>query len=220
MASRSPTIHHSFWGPFANAAALPLGDPRLETGDTAYAQAEASLYVYDGAAWQPVGGGGGGAVFAGALTVYVDPVNGTDAPGGGTLGAPYASINYAYSQVTSLGNPSNTVYNANVGQFVTEKLIFQLAPGRYNENVLLGFKRGRVQLVGNGVQILGSVTMRAVRADFPAAASKPTRPQTRSSSRACRCSSSMSRPFRARSPRAWPGRTTTASSTSTRTRRT
>lgn len=169
MASRSPTIHHSFWGPFANAAALPLGDPRLETGDTAYAQAEASLYVYDGAAWQPVGGGGGGAVFAGALTVYVDPVNGTDAPGGGTLGSPYASINYAYSQVTSLGNPSNTVYNANVGQFVTEKLIFQLAPGRYNENVLLGFKRGRVQLVGNGVQILGSVTMRAVRADFPAA---------------------------------------------------
>ena len=169
MATRSPTENHSYWGSFADAASLPVGDARLQAGDTAYAQAEASLYVYDGAVWQAVSGGGGGAVFAGALTVYVDPVNGTDAPGGGTLGAPYATINYAYSQVASLGDPTNVVYNANVGQFVTEKLVFQLAPGRYNENVVLGFKRGRVQLVGNGVQILGSVTMRALRADFPAA---------------------------------------------------
>jgi hypothetical protein len=109
-----------------------------------------------------------GAVFAGALTVYVDPVNGTDAPGGGTLGQPYASINYAYSQVPSLGDPSNTTYNASVGQFVTEKLIFQLAPGRYVGDVTLGFKRARVQLIGNGVQIVGNVTLAAVRADFPA----------------------------------------------------
>jgi hypothetical protein len=109
-----------------------------------------------------------GAVFAGALTVYVDPVNGTDAPGGGTLGQPYASINYAYSQVPSLGAPSNTVYNASVGQFVTEKLVFQLAPGRYVGDVTLGFKRARVQLIGNGVQIVGNVTLAAVRADFPA----------------------------------------------------
>lgn len=117
--------------------------------------------------WATVSGGGG-AVFAGALTVYVDPVNGTDAPGGGTLGQPYASINYAYSQVTSLGNPSNTVYDANVGQFVTEKLIFRLAPGRYTGDVTLGFKRARVQLIGNGVQIIGNVKLSAVRADFPA----------------------------------------------------
>lgn len=110
-----------------------------------------------------------GAVFAGALTVYVDPTNGTDAPGGGTLGQPYASINYAYSQVPSLGAPSNTTYNASVGQFVTEKLVFQLAPGRYVGDVTLGFKRARVQLIGNGVQIVGNVTMSAVRADFPAA---------------------------------------------------
>lgn len=109
-----------------------------------------------------------GAVFAGALTVYVDPVNGTDAPGGGTLGKPYASINYAYSQVPSLGAPSNTTYNASVGQFVTEKLVFQLAPGRYVGDVTLGFKRARVQLIGNGVQIVGNVTLAAVRADFPA----------------------------------------------------
>jgi hypothetical protein len=107
--------------------------------------------------------------------VYVDPTNGTDAPGGGTLGAPYRSINYAYSQVTSLGNPSNTVYDANVGRFVTEKLVFQLAPGRYVENVVLGFKRARVQLIGNGVQIIGSVTMRAVRADFPASSMEALR---------------------------------------------
>jgi hypothetical protein len=117
--------------------------------------------------WQA--GGGGGASFAGALTVYVDAVSGSDATGNGTLGAPYASINYAYSQVPSLGAPANVTYNAQVGQFVTEKLIFRLAPGRYSENVVLGFKRGRVQLIGNGVQILGSVTMRALRADFPAA---------------------------------------------------
>jgi hypothetical protein len=171
MATRSPTQTHSYWGKFADATSLPSGDVRLQSGDTAYAEQEASLYVYDAtaAAWAAVGAGGGAAVFAGSLTVYVDPTNGTDAPGGGTLDAPYASINYAYSQVTSLGDVTNVVYNANVGQFVTEKLIFQLAPGRYVEDVLLGFKRARIQLIGNGVQIVGNVTMRAVRADFPAA---------------------------------------------------
>ena len=116
--------------------------------------------------WQA--GGGGGAGFTGALTVYVDSTSGSNATGNGTLGSPYATINYAYSQVSSLGNPANAVYDANVGQFVTEKLIFQLAPGRYTENVVLGFKRARVQLIGNGVQIIGTVTMRALRADFPA----------------------------------------------------
>jgi hypothetical protein len=34
--------------------------------------------------------------------------------------------------------------------------------------VTLGFKRARVQLIGNGVQIVGNVTLAAVRADFPA----------------------------------------------------
>ena len=173
MATRSPTQTHSYWGEFANTGALPgvsSADTRLQAGDTAFVSP--SLYVCTSTgpvAWAAVGAGGGGAVFAGSLTVYVDPTNGTDAPGGGTLDAPYASINYAYSQVTSLGDVTNVVYNANVGQFVTEKLVFQLAPGRYVENVLLGFKRARVQLIGNGVQIIGTVTMRAVRADFPAA---------------------------------------------------
>jgi hypothetical protein len=167
MATRSPTPFHNYHGAYATGS-LPSG-ANVEVGDTAF---DTTLNVsvvctaIGPVVWTTVGGG---AVFAGALTVYVDPVNGTDAPGGGTLGAPYASINYAYSQVTSLGDVTNTVYNANVEQFVVEKLIFQLAPGRYVENVLLGFKRGRVQLIGNGVQIIGSVTMRAVRADFPAA---------------------------------------------------
>ena len=254
MATRSPTQTHSYWGSFANTGILPgvgAAAPTLQVGDTAYVAP--SLYVCTNttfpATWAAVGSGGG-AVFAGSLTVYVDPTNGTDAPGGGTLGAPYASINYAYSQVTSLGAPANTIYTPGVEQFVVEKLVFQLAPGRYAENVLLGFKRARVQLIGNGVQIVGSVTMRAVRADFPAAsmdalkasfpapytgagmlatfeitgqaaaASRPTRPQTRSSSRGCPRSCSMNLPSLASSPLARRGTTTTASSTSTRTRRT
>ena len=133
------------------------------------APSSGEVLTWSGSEWAPAAATGGSeAVFAGALTVYVDPVNGTDAPGGGTLSAPYASINYAYSQVTSLGNPSNSTYNASVGQFVTEKLVFRLAPGRYVEDVTLGFKRARVQLIGNGVQIVGNVKMSAVRADFPA----------------------------------------------------
>ena len=171
MATRSPTQTHSYWGAFDDATTLPSGDVRLQSGDTAYAEQEASLYVYDAtaAAWAAVGAGGGEAVFAGALTVYVDPVNGSDITGTGTLDAPYATINYAYTATPGLGAPGNVTYNAQVGQFVTEKLVFQLAPGRYVENVALGFKRARVQLIGNGVQIIGTVTMSAVRADFPAA---------------------------------------------------
>ncbi len=155
-------------------ATAPSNGQLLIGNGTGYAQATltagSGVSITNGAGSITIDAtGGGGAVFAGSLTVYVDPTNGLDAPGGGTLGAPYRTINYAYSQVPSLGNPTNTVYNAQVGQFVTEKLVFQLAPGRYSENVVLGFRRGRVQLVGNGVQILGSVTMRALRADFPAA---------------------------------------------------
>lgn len=114
------------------------------------------------------GGGGGSTAFTGALTVYVDAVSGSDAPGRGTLSAPYQTINYAYSQVPSLGNPSNTLYDSNVGKFITEKLIFRLAPGRYTGDVTLGFKRARVQLIGNGVQIVGNVKMSVKLADFPA----------------------------------------------------
>ena len=103
-------------------------------------------------------------------TVYVDAVNGVDQPGRGTLLRPFKTINYAYASGSfeSLGNPSNSTYNANVERFVTEKLIFKLAPGTYTENVVLGFKRARVAIVGNGARIVGSVKMDVKKAAFPA----------------------------------------------------
>ena len=136
---------------------------------SATAPTSGQVLTWSGSEWAPATpASGGGAVFAGALTVYVDGENGTDAPGGGTLSAPYQTINYAYSQVPSLGAPSNTLYTAGVEQFITEKLVIKLAPGRYVGDVTLGFKRARVQLIGNGVQIVGNVKLSAVRADFPA----------------------------------------------------
>ena len=119
--------------------------------------------------WALASFGGGSTIFTGSLMVYVDSVGGTDSPGNGTLSSPFRTINYAYSQVPSLGNIANTGSNASTDQFVREKLIFKLAPGRYTENVTLGFKRARVALVGNGVQIIGNVKMSVVRGDFPAA---------------------------------------------------
>ena len=102
--------------------------------------------------------------------VHVDAVNGVDEIGRGSMLRPFKTINYAYSQVPSLGNPSNTTYNANVAKFVTEKLIISLAPGRYTENVVLGFKRARVQLRGEGATIIGDVKTSVKLADFPCAA--------------------------------------------------
>lgn len=102
--------------------------------------------------------------------VHVDAVNGVDEIGRGSMLRPFKTINFAYSQVPSLGNPSNTSYNANVGKFVTEKLIIDLAPGRYTENVVLGFKRARVQLRGEGATIIGDVKTSVKLADFPCAA--------------------------------------------------
>ena len=102
--------------------------------------------------------------------VHVDAVNGVDEIGRGSLLRPFKTINFAYSQVPSLGDPSNTSYNANVGKFVTEKLIINLSPGRYTENVVLGFKRARVQLKGDGATIIGDVKTSVKLADFPCAA--------------------------------------------------
>jgi hypothetical protein len=156
----------------ANAGtALSLADGAITLSGSAGTAGQVLTSAGTGAAptWTtPSGGGGGGAVYAGALTVYVDGTNGTDAPGGGTLDAPYRTINYAYSQVTSLGNIANTTYNASVGQFITEKLVIRIAPGRYVENVTLGFKRARVQLIGIGVQLIGNVSLLVNRTDFPA----------------------------------------------------
>jgi hypothetical protein len=102
-------------------------------------------------------------------TVHVDDVNGVDEVGRGSMLRPFKTINYAYSQVPSLGAPSNTTYNANVGRYVTEKLVIHLAPGRYAENVVLGFKRARVRITGDGATIVGDVKMSVKLADFPAA---------------------------------------------------
>jgi hypothetical protein len=57
VATRSPTQTHSYWGKFSDATSLPSGDTRLQSGDTAYAEQEASLYVYDAtaAAWEVLG---------------------------------------------------------------------------------------------------------------------------------------------------------------------
>lgn len=109
----------------------------------------------------------------GSLTVYVDAANGIDTVGGGTLASPFRTINYAYSQVPSLGDLTNLgkiasgSYNTNVEKFITQKLVFNIAPGRYVEDVTLGFKRARVALNGNGVQIIGNVKMSVKRSDFP-----------------------------------------------------
>lgn len=54
MATRSPTEFHGYWGDYPDAAALPLGDPRLQPGDTAFGLAEASLFFYNGASWVPI----------------------------------------------------------------------------------------------------------------------------------------------------------------------
>jgi hypothetical protein len=53
MATRSPIPTHSYWGTYANPAALAaiIGDPRLQAGDTAFSLSDALPYVFDGAAW-------------------------------------------------------------------------------------------------------------------------------------------------------------------------
>ena len=99
-------------------------------------------------------------------TVYVDNVNGLDQPGRGTLVMPFKSINYAYSQVPVVTGATDL---EKVTKFVTEKIIFDLAPGTYTENVQIGFKRARMAIVGNGVRIVGNVKCKVLKADLPVA---------------------------------------------------
>lgn len=80
-----------------------------------------------------------------------------------TISAPWATTPVSASTTYMVYSQTN------VNRYITEKLIIQIAPGRYTENVVLGFKRARVQLVGNGVQIIGTVQLRVNRNDFPAA---------------------------------------------------
>ena len=111
MALRSPTSAHSYWGSFANPAALPVGNPNLETGDTAFVVSANSLYAYDGAAWAPatttapagnpneVQYNSGGAL-AGDPNFTYDTTNLTVATGG-------AAIDIGQGFIT--GNPGLTV---------------------------------------------------------------------------------------------------------------
>jgi hypothetical protein len=66
MAAPFTTATYTLWGTFADAASLPTTDPRLQAGALAWATLEAALYVYNGTAWQPAGGGGtiGGTIAA------------------------------------------------------------------------------------------------------------------------------------------------------------
>lgn len=93
------------------------------------------------------------------LDIYIDPVSGVDSSGRGGYNNPYASINYAYSQVS--------LETGNVTKWATDKIIFHLAPGTYTEDVSLGFKRRSVMIQGTGVRILGKITVTANRSDYP-----------------------------------------------------
>lgn len=159
MALRSPTIHHSFWGSFVDAASLPSGDARLQAGDTAYAQAEASLYAYDGAAWQAVG-----AVATPDGTYYVTP-GGSDLTGNGSILAPFASINFALSL-------------AGAGTVVS------VGPGTFNEAAPLAVPLNR-SVVGTpetaivapaGVTLDDGVTLENVKLTTPTITTVGTQP--------------------------------------------
>lgn len=105
-------------------ASLPAGDPRLQAGDTAYATAEAGLYVYDGAAWQAIGVGSAGSPDG---TYYVTS-GGSDVTGNGSILAPLASISFALT-LASAGEAVN------------------VAPGTYNESGVLAVPQD-VAIVG------------------------------------------------------------------------
>lgn len=91
--------------------------------------------------------------------VFVDPILGSDAVGRGGRNNPYATINYAYSQVS--------LETGNVTKWANEKIVFKLAPGVYTEDLALGFKRRSVMITGTGVKIMGKVTVTANRSDYP-----------------------------------------------------
>lgn len=147
MATRSPTTHHSYWGDFADAASLPAGDPRLQAGDTAYATAEAALYVYDGAAWAPVGSGGTVAI-ASERWVTTD---GNDITGDGSLSAPYATIAAAMASITTASPSNRWAIRIASGTF-TEAAPIALKPNVY----LIGEDRNATRITAPSVTLDGS----------------------------------------------------------------
>lgn len=93
------------------------------------------------------------------LEVYVDPVNGDDTTGTGAILQPYKTINNAMSKVSLL--------TGDAVRWANEKLLFVLAAGVYNENVALRQVRRCMSVVGNGVKIVGTLTVSHVRSDYP-----------------------------------------------------
>jgi hypothetical protein len=92
-------------------------------------------------------------------TVYVDSVNGVDEAGRGTMLRPFKTINFAYGQVQSAAT--------DLTKWASEKLILSLAAGNYSEEVVIGFKRARVAVVGDGVFISGGLTVKMLKEDTP-----------------------------------------------------
>lgn len=93
------------------------------------------------------------------LEVYVDPVNGDDGTGTGTILQPYKTINNAMSKVSLL--------TGDAVRWANEKLIFVLAAGVYTENVALRQVRRCMSLRGTGVKINGTLTVSHIRSDYP-----------------------------------------------------
>ncbi len=151
MATRSPTEKHSYWGFRANAAALPpSSDPRLQPGDTAYAVSEASLYVYDGAAWQPVGGGGGTVAIASERWVTT---GGNDGTGDGSLSAPYATVGAALASITTATPTSRWAVRVAAGAFT------EAAPLAIKPNVfIIGEDRNATRITAPSVSLDASFT--------------------------------------------------------------
>lgn len=93
------------------------------------------------------------------LDVHIDPANGSDVTGDGTLVNPYQTINFAASQV-----PLKT---ADAVAWANEKLTFVLAAGVYNENVALYQIRRCMSLQGSGVKINGTLTVSHDATKYP-----------------------------------------------------
>ena len=99
----------------------------------------------------------------GSNVMYVDTNLGVDEPNRGTVTKPYKSINYAYSQVSTVPDTQE-----GADQWLLEKLIFWCAPGVYTEggtfdepvDVEVGIKRARVSVQGDGVYIRGNLAFK------------------------------------------------------------
>lgn len=131
--------------------ALALKQNSLGTGTT-------SQYLRGDLTWQTVVVP---TLYQSSQEVFVDPLLGTDAVGRGGRNNPYATINYAYSQVS--------LETGDLTKWANEKIVLKLAPGVYNEDVSVGFKRRSVMITGTGVKIMGKITVTANRSDYPTA---------------------------------------------------